>query len=197
MGRAIGANKDNYERTRSLFLDLAEKEFHTHGYANASTSRIVAASGMARGTLYYHFKDKQDLFLAVYDMVMQQVSETLSYQIARIDDPWDRLLACCRFYFDLCSNPQTNKIFLTEAQTILPYDERQGVVSQTIRPILADVVRDALNAGYFKGQNKDMLILLIFGALSEAGRMMSLSPQKDMIDKMYFDTFLWSMIRLK
>jgi AcrR family transcriptional regulator len=197
MGRALGANKDNFERTRALFLDLAEKEFHTHGYANASTSRIVTASGMARGTLYYHFKDKQDLFLAVYEMVMKQVSETLSYQISKIEDPWDKLLACCRFYFDLCANPQTNKIFLTEAQTILPYDLRQAVVSKTIRPILADVMRDALLAGYFKGQNKDMLILFIFGSLSEAGRMLSASPQKDMIDKMYFDTFLWAITRLK
>jgi len=190
-------HKRDYDHTRALFLDLAEKEFHKYGYAKASTSRIVTASGMARGTLYYHFKDKQDLFLAVYELVMQQVSETLHYQIARIEDPWEKLLACCRFYFDLCSNPQTNKIFLTEAQTILPYADRQAVVSATIRPILSDVIRQALKAGFFAGQNKDMLVLLIFSSLSEVGRMVSLSPQKGEVDRLFFKTFLWSLERLK
>ena len=66
MAKRPGANKDNYDETQSVFLALARLEFATYGYAKASTNRIVQQSGMARGSLYYHFKDKEDLFRSIW-----------------------------------------------------------------------------------------------------------------------------------
>jgi AcrR family transcriptional regulator len=59
MGKKHGPNKENLEATRRIFLNIARKEFSTRGYYNASTAAIVEESGMARGSLYYHFGDKK------------------------------------------------------------------------------------------------------------------------------------------
>ena len=78
MSKRPGKNKENLEETRRIFLEVAEKEFTEYGFAQASTSRIVEHSGMARGSLYYHFGDKNGLFKAVYEKELQDALITIS-----------------------------------------------------------------------------------------------------------------------
>jgi AcrR family transcriptional regulator len=48
---------------RERFLALALEEFAEHDYAGASVSRLVARAGIAKGSVYQYFTDKEDLFL--------------------------------------------------------------------------------------------------------------------------------------
>jgi AcrR family transcriptional regulator len=41
--------------------------FAQHGYAGASVDRIVREAGFSKGTFYWHFKSKEDLFLALVE----------------------------------------------------------------------------------------------------------------------------------
>lgn len=43
------------------------------GYSNISMADIVEESGLSTGTIYWHFKDKKDLFMSVFDYVLQMV----------------------------------------------------------------------------------------------------------------------------
>ena len=52
--------KDAEER-RNEILDVAERLFCAKGFDNASTNDILKEIGIARGTLYYHFKSKEDI----------------------------------------------------------------------------------------------------------------------------------------
>lgn len=47
---------------REAILSAAATEFASHGYQAASVNRIVAAAGISKGSLYYYFDDKADLF---------------------------------------------------------------------------------------------------------------------------------------
>ena len=49
------------EERREEILDAAEKLFTAKGFDNTSTGDILDAVGIARGTLYYHFKSKEDI----------------------------------------------------------------------------------------------------------------------------------------
>jgi TetR/AcrR family acrAB operon transcriptional repressor len=55
--------------TRSRILDAAERVFHEKGVANGSLEEIAAAAEVTRGAIYWHFKDKAELF----DAMMQRV----------------------------------------------------------------------------------------------------------------------------
>ena len=47
---------------RGRILKAAALEFGTHGYADASLNRIVEQAGISKGSMYYYFEDKEDLF---------------------------------------------------------------------------------------------------------------------------------------
>ena len=63
--------KEAAER-RNEILDVAERLFCTNGYDNTSTNDILAEIGIARGTLYYHFKSKEDILDAMIDRILSE-----------------------------------------------------------------------------------------------------------------------------
>ncbi len=54
-------------RTRARILREAMELFNTKGYHATSISDIIEASGVQRGNLYFHFKNKEDLALALIE----------------------------------------------------------------------------------------------------------------------------------
>jgi len=52
--------------TRDRLIDAAARAFRAHGYAGTDTNRIAARAGFAPQTFYRHFKDKLEIFLAIY-----------------------------------------------------------------------------------------------------------------------------------
>ena len=55
------ANSKEAEERKKEILDIAEELFTTKGYDNTSTTDILERVGIARGTLYYHFKSKEEI----------------------------------------------------------------------------------------------------------------------------------------
>ena len=64
--------KEAAER-RDEILDVAERLFCPNGYDNTSTNDILAEIGIARGTLYYHFKSKEDILDAMIDRILDEI----------------------------------------------------------------------------------------------------------------------------
>jgi len=52
--------------TRQRLLDAAAVVFSQRGFARSTTKEIAEAAGVAEGTIYRHFADKQDLFYATF-----------------------------------------------------------------------------------------------------------------------------------
>jgi len=50
--------------TRSLICRKAVRVFAEKGYDATSVQEIAEATGVAKGTIYYHFKGKRELFVA-------------------------------------------------------------------------------------------------------------------------------------
>lgn len=61
--------KEDAEKTRDMLLDAAEKLFLENGITKTSLDAIAKAAGVTRGALYWHFKDKEDLFKAMHERV--------------------------------------------------------------------------------------------------------------------------------
>jgi len=68
--------KHNPEKAKAI-LAGALQVFSTHGYAAASMSRIAAAAGVSKPTLYSYFKDKPGLFVALIKQTTQLADRTL------------------------------------------------------------------------------------------------------------------------
>ncbi|HTS86546.1 MAG TPA: TetR family transcriptional regulator [Usitatibacter sp.] len=76
--------KEEALETRTRILDAAEVVFHDRGVANASLEEIAATARVTRGAIYWHFKDKAELF----DAMMQRVA-------LPVEDILERAGGCC------------------------------------------------------------------------------------------------------
>jgi TetR/AcrR family transcriptional repressor of nem operon len=65
-----GATPRDPERTRGRLLQAAFKEIHHSGFRSADLDAILAAAGVTKGALYYHFDNKEALGYAVVDEVI-------------------------------------------------------------------------------------------------------------------------------
>lgn len=74
MARRIGSETS---ATRAIILDTTEKLMVNEGYAAVSTRRVAAEAGLKPPLIHYYFPTTDDLFLAVYRRVADQVFERL------------------------------------------------------------------------------------------------------------------------
>lgn len=72
---------------RQRILFAAAKLFADKGFAAASVREIVEAAGVTKPTLYYHFKDKADLYLRIMDECMSQYLDVLEKSAKVPGDP--------------------------------------------------------------------------------------------------------------
>lgn len=63
------------EEKRETIMNAAVEEFAEYGLENASTNRIVKNSGIAKGSFYQYFDDKQDVFMHMLDVIERKELE--------------------------------------------------------------------------------------------------------------------------
>jgi TetR/AcrR family acrAB operon transcriptional repressor len=63
----VRRTKEEALETRERLLDAAETVFRERGVTRTSLAEVATAAGMTRGAVYWHFKDKADLFRAMCD----------------------------------------------------------------------------------------------------------------------------------
>ena len=60
------------EQRRKQLLESARKSFTEKGYRGTSTEEIAANAGLTKGALYFHFKGKEDILLALVKLMSNQ-----------------------------------------------------------------------------------------------------------------------------
>lgn len=105
--------KEEALETRHRILDAAEAVFHARGVARPSLADIAEAAGVTRGAIYWHFKNKSDLFAAMCDRVHLPVEALCEPErIARQEDPLGGVRDICAFVFrQTVVNPQWRRVF--------------------------------------------------------------------------------------
>ena len=174
MAKKAGPNKENLEATRRAFIEIARLEFSNQGFYAASTSKIVEESGMARGSLYYHFEDKKELFKAVYAELLDEMAHTMRNAVQGKTDPWEALIAGCMSVLDVFTQKESRRIII-DVQTALTYVERVEILKSTIIHVLDELMQSAYSRGHLKKLKPDILKIMIFGMLSEGGRSFEIS----------------------
>ena len=114
----VRRTRDEALETRNRILDTAERVFSERGVSHTSLADIAAAAGVTRGAIYWHFKNKADLFDAMMNRVVLPMEEmTARAADAGLEDPVAHVRACalnvlervvndpqCRRVFEICSH---------------------------------------------------------------------------------------------
>lgn len=94
---------------RQALLDAAFAEFAEHGFAAASLNRIIASVGISKGSLYYYFDDKVDLYTETVRVNLAALVENLQLPTLNSHEPdgfWAEIEALAvRFVSHLADSP--------------------------------------------------------------------------------------------
>ncbi len=115
--------------TRSSILDAAERLFLVHGVSGTSLHDIALAAGVTRGAVYWHFKDKGDLFNAMMARVCLPM-EASAARLAPRDDasPLATLREHLLGIFDrVAGDEQARRVFEIATQKVEYVDELTAV----------------------------------------------------------------------
>ncbi len=105
--------KEDAIATRNSLIDAAERVFCEKGVARASLSDIAQAAGATRGAIYWHFKDKVDLFGAMMDRVTLPLERGFgALEGSTCPDPVERLRAVLALVLHgVASDERTRRVF--------------------------------------------------------------------------------------
>ncbi|HBA44175.1 MAG TPA: TetR family transcriptional regulator, partial [Alphaproteobacteria bacterium] len=83
---------------RAHLIDVAAELFNRYGYHAAGIDRVIAEAGIAKTTLYRHFKSKEDLIVAALRRMDERFRTEMQQFVAQATpDPKQRILATFDF----------------------------------------------------------------------------------------------------
>ena len=128
-GEMVRRTKEDAAATRNGLIDAAERVFCEKGVSRASLSDIANAAGATRGAIYWHFKDKVDLFNAMMDRVTLPLEQGCAqFSGVTSGDPVGRLRAVMAFVLHaVASNAQARRVFEIAMYKVEYVDEMAAV----------------------------------------------------------------------
>jgi AcrR family transcriptional regulator len=174
-GAARSTKAEQSETTRSQLVAVARALFAERGYAAVGTEEIVRTAGVTRGALYHHFKDKKDLFAAVYEAVERELVEQITASaVSESDTSLQALHAGAQAFLDACENNQAvQRIALLDAPSVLGWEQWREIGMRYGFGLIQATVQEAMDAGLIEPQDVRSLSHLLLGALDEGAMLVA------------------------
>ncbi|MFF2177775.1 TetR/AcrR family transcriptional regulator [Lysinibacillus sp. NPDC058147] len=141
--------KEAIER-RNEILDAADELFGQKGFDGTSTNDILEKVGIARGTLYYHFKSKEDIMDALIDRYNTQILDAANGIAADKSIPIHERIV--RVVMALNISGENGKEIIDhihKPQNALMHQKIQKVIINGLPPILTEIIREGIEQGLF------------------------------------------------
>lgn len=163
---------------RNEILDAAEQLFVTKGFDGTSINDILDRVGIARGTLYYHFKSKEEIL----DAMIERLTETLLKKASQIAAQKDKPLLQRLTETMLALNVDSelgNEILeqVHKPQNALMHQKMQGGLLVGIVPLFTSLIEEGIAQGIcqtdYPAEAAEMLLVYsntAFDALAEGSR---------------------------
>jgi len=178
--RRPGRRESEAQATRDALIRGALELFTKRGYAGVGTEEIVARARVTRGALYHHFTDKRDLFRAAFERVEGELMDRIGARMEATDDPWELMLAGMRSFLDACEEPSVKQIALTDAPSVLGWQEWREIDNRHGLGLTRAALQGAVDAGVLRPIAVEPMAHLFVAALSEAAFVIAYSdhPRK-------------------
>lgn len=170
----MGTSKESEEKNTQI-LDIAEELFITKGYDDTSTTDILERAGIARGTMYYHFRSKEEILDALIDRIIQgivrNVRAVLSYPVTAPQ----KIIA---FIGATKGDSAIGKEITDHAhkpQNALMHQNMMNSLLTELTPIAAQIIQDGITEGSFSTaypeETSEMLLIYSSVAFDDLNEM--------------------------
>jgi TetR/AcrR family transcriptional regulator, multidrug resistance operon repressor len=186
------------EDKEQLILEAALRMIMRTGLAGLKMSELAKEAGVATGTVYIYFTDKEELIRRLYLYLMRRTTQLVNTDLKDSDPLKIKIRKYCRNYLnDNLQNPEYGAFM--EQYFRSPYfqetDATRTEEDRMMAPIY-DLLAQGQHEGIIKDGNPELLVTLVCGMLNELAKL-SLYTQQPITDSDWNLTFsiIWDGIK--
>lgn len=169
------------QENRERILLAAAALFADKGYAGTSVREIVEAAGVTKPTLYYYFKNKEDLYIHLMDLAVETFCWVLTQSVKRPGDVRDQLAglladlhALFRENLDLLR--LVSSMFFGPKGAAPPYDFHR--IDEHFDRVILEKLDAQIQQGQLLEANRPLVLLLLGGFVQAMSYVLVWEPQK-------------------
>jgi TetR/AcrR family fatty acid metabolism transcriptional regulator len=159
-------NSDKHQR----ILDAAVKVFAQKGFFQSKVSEIAREAGVADGTVYLYFKNKDDLLISIFEEKMRDVITQFRSAISREKDARSRFKTLIRMHLaSFQADPDLAAVLQVELRQSSRFmREYKKTELKRYLDIIGEIVEQGQKEGVFRRDFPTWLVKrFIFGTLDE------------------------------
>ncbi len=155
---------ENMNKTKRKIFEASMKLFAQKGYDATSIEDITAAVGVAKGTLYYHFSSKEEIFNFLVEEGMKLLKNSIEIKASKAQNSIDKLRAVVLIQIKIIAkyedfmNIVLSQIWGNEPRNIMCKNK----VIEHIKTI-ENIVKEGMEKGEIIDGNADVIASGIFG----------------------------------
>jgi TetR/AcrR family fatty acid metabolism transcriptional regulator len=157
---------------RTLISEAAVEVFAEKGFHQARISDISKRAGVADGTIYLYFKNKDDLLLSIFEDSMTLLVDGAKEELSKESCPLQKIRSFVAFHFrQVQDNRSVAEVLQVELRLSNKFlkDYRPSKLWDYLG-LLAEVIREGQASGIIRSEvDPFMQMWALFGALDELG----------------------------
>jgi AcrR family transcriptional regulator len=165
-GRPVGGDSS---QTRTRILEAAADVFAERGYQDGAVDEIARLSDTSKGTIYFHFANKQTLFLRLTEHLVDQLLAEVEERIAAEPDAVARVRAAVTTTLGIFArHRRLAKILLVDVAGLgRQFDRHVLAIHERIAAMIARQLRELQAARLLAPLDPDLTAVIWLGAINE------------------------------
>jgi AcrR family transcriptional regulator len=166
----VKSRREEYaETTRAAIVAAAVARFTAQGFTRTSMDSIAEAARVTKGAVYHHFRDKAELFGAVFTLMEQRLLDKVTTGVAGMSDPWALMAKGIDLFLDECGEADFRRIALEEAPAALGWARWKETEEKYFLGLVSGALAGLADAGLIRIPPGDLTARMLLAAMSEAG----------------------------
>ncbi len=162
---AAGPTPDKYE---SILL-AAIRVFARNGFFNSKVNDVAKDAGVADGTVYLYFKNKEDLLISIFNYIIDEVIEISRKELTLLDNPSEKIRKLATLHLDLMGRDENlAKVFQVELRQLKFMEQFSTSKLSIYFEFIRTAIEQGQQAGLFRKEiNSQIAAKVLYGALDE------------------------------
>ena len=148
---------------KHIILDTALDLFTSNGYFNTSVHHIQKTAGISIGSIYHHFANKEAIAKAIYDELIDHMSQAILNIMQQHDSTKDRCQAVISYLFELTENEPRKMSYMLHVNHKEFIPDQKPVCSSVPFEMVASMVPIGMTNGEIKQMDAIAASVCLFG----------------------------------
>lgn len=162
----MNRNKPKYNQ----IIEAAVEVIAENGYHASRVANIAKKAGVADGTIYLYFKNKEDILISVFEEKMGQFIERIAKGISEKQGADEKLLTLIELHFRQLSENHYLAI-VTQLELRQSKQDLRLEINRVLKPYLGvidEIIQEGIEANLFRDDlNVRLVRQMVFGTLDE------------------------------